>query len=533
MLAGTPIIVLREGAQAESGRDARKAGIAAARALADAVRTTLGPRGMDKMLVDSQGDVTITNDGATIIQEMEVAHPAAKMIAEVAKAQDQECGDGTKTAVLLSGELLHQAEDLLDQEVHPTIVVAGYRLAESLALATLERSGRSVDPQDTALLEQVASTAMMSKGVAALRSSLSALAVEAVRSVLGQRDGRPTFDRKDVQIVRRAGGMVLDTALIHGHVLPKGTVHPAMPKQIEPVRIALVEGALEVKKTEFSAEIRITDPAQVPAFAEAEEALRRSLADAVIGSGARLIVCQNAIDPVLQERLARAGVYAVERVSHDDLVLTGRATGAQIVARGHELSPSDLGSARRVEERQIGEDHLTVISGGAGTHSVALLIRGGTEHVVAEVERSLVDALATVGAALEDGRVVIGAGATPMELALALRAAAPSIGGREQLAVEAYARALEAIPVTLAENAGMVSLDTLLELRKRHSAGEVDCGVDVLGGRLAPMASVAVEPARVFRQALGGATDAAAMLLRISDVISARRSTAGSRPAAH
>ncbi len=529
MLAGQPVILLREGTERKSGEDAFRDILRAAHAMADSVRTTLGPRGMDKMLVDSSGDVVITNDGATIVKQMEVQHPAAKMLAEVARAQDLECGDGTKTSVILAGELLHRAEELLDEHIHPTIIVQGYRMAAARALEELASIGRPVGRTDTETLRAIATTAMMSKGVAAHRDPLAELARRAVDEVIETRGDRLRFDRKHLQMVRRTGGDVRDSELIEGHLLEQPALHPAMPKVVEPARIALVEGAVEVKKTEFSAEIRITEAAQLSSFVEEESRMVQAMVDAVVQSGANVLIVEKGIDDVAAEHLAKAGVYAVRRAKRSDLDLLSRASGARLVARAQDLGPGDLGSAGRVEERKIGEDRVTLVTRCPHARSVTLLLRGGTEHVVEEVERSMVDAVSVIGLALEDGRVVTGAGAAAVELAARLRDYALGIGGREQMAVEAFASALEVIPLTLAENAGMDRIDALIELRRRHKAGEVDVGVDVLRSRVGPMGAVALEPIRVGRQAIEGATETATMLLRIDDVIAAKRTGGAGR----
>ncbi len=527
MLAGQPIILLREGTERRKGEDAIRDILHAARAMSESIRTTLGPRGMDKMLVDTAGDVVITNDGATIVRQMEVQHPAAKMLAEVARAQDLECGDGTKTSVILAGELLHRAEELLEERIHPTLIVQGYRLAAARALEELTAIGRPVGREDTEMLLTIARTAMMSKGVAAHRDYLAQLARRAVIEVVEDRGGQLRFDRRNLQMVRRTGGEVRDSELIEGHLLEQGALHSAMPKLIENARVALVEGALEVKKTEFSAEIRITDPAQLSSFLEEEARMVSGMVDAVVRSGANVLFSGKGIDEVAAEHLAKAGIYAIRRAKRSDLELLAKASGARIVARAENLGPEDLGSAGRVEERKIGDDPVTLVTGCPHARAVTLLLRGGTEHVVEEVERSMVDAVSVIGLALEDGRVVTGAGAAAIELAARLREFAPGVGGREQMAVEAFASALEVIPLTLAENAGMDKIDALIELRHRHKAGEVDVGVDVLRGKVGPMGEIAIEPIRVGRQAIAGATETAAMLLRIDDVIAAKRSAGG------
>lgn len=530
MLAGQPVILLREGTERAQGKDAQKESLRAARTIAESVRSTLGPRGMDKMMVDSAGDVVITNDGATILKEMEVQHPAAKMLVEVAKAQDQECGDGTKTSVILTGELLKKAEALLDEKIHPTLITRGYHLAADRAVEALQSIARPVRRSDPDLLKKIAMTSMISKGVSAYRASLADLAVRACDEVVEEAGGKLTFDRKNIQLVKRQGGEITDSELIEGHIVEQEVVHPEMPRTAGPARIALLEGGVEFKKTEFSAEIRITDPGQIQAFLAEEEKSLNAMVEAVVRSGANVLFAGKGIDDVAAEHLARAKVYAVRRVKRSDLDQLARATGARIVARPQDIEPGDLGGAERVEERKIGDDRLTIVRGAPRAHSVTLLLRGGSEHVVAEVERSLVDAISTVGLALEDGLVVTGAGAAAVELSLRVREYAPTVGGREQMAIEAFASALEVVPTTLAENAGMDPIDTLIELRRRHTTGEIHAGVDVLGSRISDMKEVAVEPIRVGRQVLEGATETATMLLRIDDVIASRRSAGGAPP---
>jgi len=529
MLTGTQIILLREGSERSEGPEAQKEIIRAARAIADALRSTLGPRGRDKMMVDSLGEILITNDGATILQKMEIQHPAGKMLAEVAKAQDQECGDGTKSSVILAGELLHKAEDLMGEKLHPTVITRGYQIAAEKALEYLASLGRPVRLQDTELLERIAMTSMMSKGVASYRAELARLAVRAVSEVIDSRGETLRFDRKNIQMVKRSGGEVHDSELFDGHIIEQEALQSAMPKLVTGARIALVEGAFEAKKTEFTSEIKITAVNQRQSFMDEEARMVQRMVDAVVAAGANVVFAEKGIDDVAAEHLARAGVYAVRRVKRSDLELLARATGGRLVARPVDLGPGDLGAAATVTERKIGDDRLTLVSGCPKARAVTILIRGGAQHVVDEVERSLIDAVMTVGVALEDGRVVTGAGATAMELSQHLRDFASTVGGREQLAVDAFASALEVIPLVLAENAGMDTIDALIELRHRHKGGERNAGVNVVEAKISDMESIAVEPIRVSRQEILGATEASTMLLRIDDVISSRR-TAGGPP---
>ena len=530
MLAGTPIILLKEGTERATGKDALRENIAAARAVSESIRSTLGPRGLDKMMVTGQGDVVITNDGATILKTMEIQNPAGKMLVEVAKAQDEECGDGTKSSVILTGELLKRAEELLDEKVHPTLIVQGYRIAAERAVKALKEIGRPVRRSDAALLRSIAMTAMMSKGVSGDRAQLADLAVRAVDAVLEERGGRLVFDKGDVQIIKRQGEQVADSELLEGHVVEHEPARKDMPKSVKEARIALLEAPLEIRKTEFGSEIRIQDPAQIQSFLDEEARMLMRMVDAIARSGATVVFVEKGIDDVAAQGLAKASIYAVPRVARKDHELLAKATGGRLVDRAQDLTSEDLGRAALVEERKIGTDHLTLVSGCPNARSVTLLLRGGTEHVVDEAARSVEDAIASVGLALEDGFVVTGAGATAVELARRIRDAAPSIGGREQMAVHAFADALEVLPTTLAENAGMATIDTLIDLRKRHALGEVDAGVDVLRRQVGDMREQAVEPIRVGQQVIEGATETAAMLLRIDDVIASKAASAGGPP---
>ncbi|MDE1819752.1 MAG: TCP-1/cpn60 chaperonin family protein [Euryarchaeota archaeon] len=527
MLAGTPVILLREGTTRETGKDAQHANIEAARSVAETLRTTLGPRGMDKMLVQPSGDIVITNDGATILKFMEVEHPAAKMLVEVAKTQDEECGDGTKTSVILAGELLRAAEELLDQGIHPTIITQGYRLAADRATRVLSQGQRTLEAADTEALRKVAMTSMMSKGVSADRSFLSVLTVRAVRAVVEKEGGRLRCDRKNIQLVKKQGGDLADTELVEGLILDKDVAHPGMPRRIQDARIALMESALEVRKAETTTEVRITAPNEIEAYLSEEDRMVREMVDQVLRSGANVVLCEKGIDDAAQLYLARNKVLAVSRIKRSDLELLSKATGGDLVSRWAELEPGALGHAALVEERKVGEDRMTFVLGCRNARAVSLLVRGGTEHVVDEAERSLVDAISTVGLALEDGAVVTGAGASAVEISSDLRDYANTLGGREQMAVHAFAGALEVLPMTLAENAGMDKVGALIELKRRHRAGEHDAGVDVLAARIADMSGVAVEPVRVGRQAILSATEAAVMVLRVNDTIASKSTGKG------
>jgi thermosome len=518
-----PVVVLREGTQREKGRGAQSNNIAAAKAIADAVRSALGPRGMDKMLVDSLGDVTVTNDGVTILKEVDVEHPAAKMMVEVAKAQDQECGDGTTTSVVLAGELLSRAEDLIDLDVHPTVIVGGYRMAAEKAHEILDKRAAKVTLDDRDTLLKIAQTAMASKAAGAHKQILAELAYGAVKAVAERHAGRLEVDEDDIQIVKKPGGDASDTELVDGIIVDKERVHTGMPAEVAGAKIALINAALEVKKTEVSAEIRIRDPAQLQAFLKEEENLLTSYVDAITTSGASVVLCQKGIDDVAQHFLAKEGIYAVRRVKESDMKKLAKATGARLASKIRELSSSDLGAAKKVIERKIGEDKMTFVTGCRNPRSVSILLRGGTEHVVDEMERSLEDALSVIAIAAEDETYVSGGGSIQMEIGQEVKDYAATIGGREQLAVEAFAAALESVPRTLAENAGMDPVDTLIDLRQAHKERKVAVGVDPFTSKIADMKKLGViEPLRVTRQAIASATDAAVMVLRIDDVIASK-----------
>jgi archaeal chaperonin len=529
MLQGTPILVLKEGTERERGRGAAQNNIAAARAVADAVRTTLGPRGMDKMLVDSMGDITITNDGVTILKEVDVEHPAAKMIVEVAKTQDQQCGDGTTTAVVLAGELLKRSEALLEQDVHPTVITRGFQLAVQEANRLLESDiGTPVKATDEALLVDCARTAMGSKGVFGSRDELAKIAVSAVQKIAEARGSKTIADVDQIKIEKRHGGTIADTSLIEGIVLDKERGHPRMPTDVTDAKIALLNSALEIKKTEIESKINIKNPTQIQSFLDEEEKTFRRMVDSIKAAGANVVVCQKGIDDVVLHYLAKEKIYAVKQVKESDLQKLARATGGKIVTGIKELTSADLGKAAKVEERKVGEDHMTYVTGCANPRSVSILIRGGTEHVTQEVERSLHDALKVVASVVEDGVVCTGGGATEMELAVHLRKWAGTVGGREQLAVEAFAQSLEAVPWALAENGGYDSINVLIELRSAHNGPTANkhFGVNLADGKAADMWKLRViEPLRVKRQALTSAAEVANMVLRIDDVIAAKKSS--------
>ena len=517
-----PIFILKEGTQRTRGRSAQSNNIAAAKAVADSVRSTLGPKGMDKMLVDSMGDVVITNDGATILKEMDIEHPAAKMIIEVAKTQEQHCYDGTTSAVVLSGELLTRSEDLIEQNVHPTVICEGFRLAAEKAISLLDGHGISTNDNDAVLLE-VAKTSLTGKSAGAVKAFMADICVRAVNAVGVVDEGERIVDLSDIKVEKRQGGSIKDSTLIDGILLDKERVHAGMPRSINDARIALINSAVEVKKTEVDAKIQITDPNQLASFLAEEENYIRGLVDKITASGANVLICQKGIDELAQHYLSKAGVFTIRRAKKSDMEALSKATGAQIVTNMDDLSADDLGHAARVEERKIGESDMTFVTGCPEAKSVSVLLRGGTEHVVDEIRRAFDDAVGVVSVAWEDGAVLTGGGSVLAALSRDLRTYAETIGGREQMAIEAFASALEIIPRTLAENAGLDPVTTLIALRKAHADGASHAGINVYEGGVVDMKDGNVlEPLRVVEQAIQSATETAIMILRIDDVISSK-----------
>ena len=517
-----PIFILKEGTQRTRGRSAQSNNIAAAKAVADSVRSTLGPKGMDKMLVDSMGDVVITNDGATILKEMDIEHPAAKMIIEVAKTQEQHCYDGTTSAVVLSGELLKRSEDLIEQNVHPTVICEGFRLAAEKAISLLERHGISTEGNDEVLLE-VAKTSLTGKSAGAVKAFMADICVRAVNAVGVIDEGERIVDLSDIKVEKRQGGSIKDSSLIDGILLDKERVHAGMPRSINDAKIALVNSAIEVKKTEVDAKIQITDPNQLASFLAEEENYIRGLVEKITASGANVLVCQKGIDELAQHYLSKAGVFAIRRAKKSDMEALSKATGGRIVTNMDDLSGEDLGQSARVEERKIGESDMTFITGCPEAKSVSVLLRGGTEHVVDEIRRAFDDAVGVVSVAWEDGAVLTGGGSVLAALSRDLRTYAETIGGREQMAIEAFASALEIIPRTLAENAGLDPVTTIIALRKAHADGDSHAGINVYEGGVVDMqAANVLEPVRVVEQAIQSATETAIMILRIDDVISSK-----------
>jgi len=531
MMAGQPILILKEGTKRETGKDAMRNNIQAAIAIADAVRSTLGPRGMDKMLVDSLGDVVITNDGVTIMKEIEVEHPAAKMIVEVAKTQDTEVGDGTTTAVMLAGELLKQAQTLLDQNVHPTVISSGYRMASEKAKEVLDKISTKITEKDDEVLLKIAKTALGSKSASMSKDLLAKISVDAVKKIIENIDGKIVADLNNIQVIKKQGGSIDDTQIIEGVIVDKEKAHPDMPQVVKKAKIALLNAALEIKKPEIDTNIQIRDPTMIHSFLQEEEKMLKEMVEKVAATGANVVISQKGIDDMAQHFLAKKGIYAARRVKKSDMEKLEKATGAKIVMNLDDLSSNDLGYAEKVEEVKIGDDHLTFVTGCKNPKAVSILIRGGTEHVVDEIERSLQDALHVVAKAIEDGKIVVGAGAAATEIALALREYASTVGGREQLAIERFADAMEIVPRTLSENAGLDPIDLIIDLRKAHKEGKKTYGIDVFAGKVADMWEQGIiEPIRVGEQAIDSATEAAVMILRIDDVVASKGGGGGAKP---
>ena len=517
-----PIIVFKEGTQRSKDKEAQFNNIDAAKAVAESVRSTLGPKGMDKMMVNSIGDVVITNDGVTILKEIDVQHPAAKMVVEVAKTQDTECGDGTTTSVILAGELLKQSEELINANVHPTVITSGYNMAAAEAVKILDEI--AIDAKNDKILKLVASTSLTGKSIGDDQDKefLSDLIVKAAKFVAD--DGR--VDTKNIRINKKVGGVIGDTYIVEGVVVDKELVHSKMPKMVKDAKIALFNCGLEVKKTEIDAQIQITDPSRMNDFLAEEEASMKAMVDHIKECGANVVYTSKAMDELVQHYLAKAGIMGYRRLKESDIEAIAKATGATIVGNALDLQKKDLGKAACVEEKQIGEDGMSFITGCKNPKAVTLFIRGGTEHVIEEVERAINDAIRTVGITLEDGKVVAGAGAPEIELGLRLSKFAASVGGREQLAIEKFAKAMECIPWTLAENAGLDPIDVIIKLKHAHSGKNGQyMGINLDSGEAENMKTAnVVEPLRVKTQAVNSATEVANMILRIDDVIAARRS---------
>ncbi len=521
-LGGQPVFIMSEDAERQTGEDAQENNIAACKTVAKAVRTTLGPKGMDKMMVDSVGDLVVTNDGVTILEEMDIQHPAAKMMVEVAQTQEEEVGDGTTTAVVLAGELLKQAEDLLDQEIHPTVITRGYRLARERSTNILDDISEEVSLADEDTLRKVAMTSMTGKSAEASREYLAEIAVKAVRQVAEEKSDRIVIDKDMVKVEKKEGGTIDETELVQGVILDKEKVHGGMPEGVKDAKIALLNTPIEVRETETDAEINISDPTQLKGFVEEEEKQLKQMVEALDEAGANVVLCQKGIDDMAQHYLAKKGIFAIRRVSTSELDNLAKATGGNIVTSIDDISSEDLGEAGSLEERLIGGDSMTFVQDCPEAKSVSILIRGGTEHVVDEIERAMEDAIGGVTSALQNGKVVGGGGATEVELAQQLRDYADSVGGREQLAINAFADSLEVIPRTLAENAGFDPIDSLVDLRNKHDEGETWAGLDVSSGKSELLFDKGVvEPRQTKTQAVQSASESAEMILRIDDVISA------------
>ncbi len=522
---GIPVLILKEGTQRTAGRDALRANIMAVRAIAETLRTTYGPRGMDKMLVDSLGDVTITNDGATILDKMDVQHPAAKMLVQIAKGQDEEVGDGTKTAVILAGELVREAESLLEKNIHPTIIVSGFKKAMEEAIRYLKEIAIPIDPEDEETLKKVAMSALTSKAVHGAREYLAGLAVKAIRQIAEKRGDKWYIDLDNVQVIKKHGGSLLDTMLISGIVLDKEVVHPGMPKRVEKAKIALLDCPLEVEKPEITAKINITSPEQIKAFLDEETRILKDMVDKISNIGANVVICQKGIDDVAQHFLAKKKILAVRRVKRSDMEKLARATGGRIVTNIEDLIPEDLGEAGLVEERKVGEDKMVFIEQCKNPRAVSIVIRAGLERLVDEAERAIHDALSVVADAMRDAKVVAGGGAIEIEIAKHLKEYAAKFTGKEQLAIQAFAKALEGLVSALIENSGYDPVEKLIELRAAHSKPEGKWyGINVYTGEVTDMLKLGVlEPVSVKVNAIKAATEAATLILRIDDVIAATR----------
>jgi len=504
-----------------TGKNAQRNNILAAKLVAETIRTTLGPKGMDKMVVDSMGDVIVTNDGVTILEEMNIEHPAAKMIVEIAKTQEDEVGDGTTTAVVLAGELLKNAENLLEQKIHPTVIAKGYRMAAEKANVVLNNMAEKLDEDDNKTLKKIAITAMTGKGAENNKELLADITVKAIKSIL-EKDSNNNLkiDEENIKLEKKTGGSIEDSQFIKGILLDKEKVHNSMPNNLRNPKIALINSPIEIKSTETDAKIQINDPTQMQAFLEQEEKMLRNMVEKIINSGANVVFCQKGIDDLAQHFLAKQGIYACRRVKRSDMLALARATGANIITNLDDLRKDDLGKAGNVEERKIADEQMTYVEECKNPKSVTLLIRGSTEHVIDEVKRAMEDAVGDIISALEDGKIVAGAGAPEIELARNLKKYAESLAGREQLAVLAFAESMEVIPKTLAENSGLDPINVLTELKAAHDQGRKWAGINVFTGKVIDAWKVnIIEPLRIKTQAVSSAAEVAVMILRIDDVI--------------
>jgi len=524
---GVPIILLKEGTSQSRGRDAQRNNIRAAKLIAEIIQTSLGPRGMDKMLVDSLGDITITNDGATILKEIDVQHPAAKMMVEVAKATDSEVGDGTTSAVVLAGALLEKAESLIDDEIHPVIIADGYKNASKKAMEFLSEITIKVEPKDKEMLEKIANTSMQTKLVSIEATDLAKLVVDAVLKVIEEKNETFNVNLDNIKIEKKAGGSISDSELISGIILDKEIVHSGMPRRIENAKIALISDALEIKKTEFEAKLNISSPNQIKSFMEEESQILKDMVNKIKSTGANVVLCQKGIDDIIQHYLSKEGMLAVRRIKESDMTKLAKATGGRIVGRVDDLNDAELGLAANVEERRVEEDNWVFIEGCKNPKAISILLRGGTQRVIDEADRSMHDALMVVKDVIEKPKIVYGGGAPESFIALKLREWSKTLSGREQLAVEKFADALESIPLALARNAGMNPIDTITQLRSKQSAGERFTGVDVINGTIADFEKLRImEPVKVKEQIIKSATETANMILRIDNVVASSRSSA-------
>ena len=528
---GVPVLILKEGSTQTKGRDAQKNNVTAAKLIAEIVRSSLGPRGMDKMLVDSLGDVTITNDGATVLKEIDVQHPAAKMMVEISKATDNEVGDGTTSVVVLAGALIEKAEELIAKDVHPTIIVDGYRKSAQKAIEILNKIAQKIDANDKESLIKVAKTSMQTKLVSKEADELAEIVVKAILQVVESVDSKNKVDIDDVKVEKKAGGSLRDTTLIQGIVLDKEVVHGGMPKRIDKAKIALLNCALEIEKTEFDAKINISSPDQMKMFLEEENRMLKDMVEKIKSSGANVVICQKGIDDIAQHYLAKSDILTVRRVKESDMTKLARATNARVVNSIEDLTSNDLGSADLVEERKVETDKWVFVEGCKHPKSVTILIRGGSQRVVDEAERSIHDALMVTKDVLEKPAIVAGGGAPEAYVASKLREWTSTLIGREQLAAEKFAEALEVIPLTLAENAGMDPIDAATDLRAKQSKGAKWMGIDARSAKITDMSKMDIfEPLSVKEQIIKSATEAASMILRIDDVIASSKSPGGMPP---
>lgn len=531
-LSGQPILILKKDTERSRGSEARSVNIMAAKAIYEVMKTSLGPKGMDKMLVDSFGDVTITNDGATMLKEMDVQHPAAKMMVEVAKTQDDEVGDGTTSVVVLTGELLSKAEELIDKKIHPTIIIDGYREAKDQALKYIEEVAVKIDPKDRGVLKKIAKTSMASKITANVSEYISDLVVDAILQVAEEEDGRYKVDLDMVKIEKKTGGSLSNTKLVKGLVIDKEVVHSDMPKMVRNAKIAILNTSLEIEKTEFDSKIHIESPDEMQAYLDQEEEMLREMVEKVKKTGANVLFCQKGIDDMAQHFLAREGIMAARRLKKSDIEALAKATGGKVATSLDELSESDLGHCELVEERKIGDDKMIFVEGCKNPKAVSILIRGGTERITDEAERSVHDALCVVRDVVQDPKILAGGGAPEVEASRRLKKYSESLSGRQRLAIEAFSEALLAIPMILAENIGMDPIDTLSELQAKHENGQKWIGVDPLNNKLDDMWSLNIyEPSQVKIQMIKSATEAATMILKIDDIIAAAKSAPPKPPA--